>query len=357
MVARAPGFLKFPLEIRAGMVRGWPPGYTGGSRRGAAVNPKRRAMKRLLDFFWPLLGFAAVAGSLWLLHREFKGEAVGPEVWEHLKSISPAHYLLAILSTLVAYAALAWYDRIALLHLGVRNISWVFISLCSFTTYALSHNIGATVFSGGIVRYRAYHTKGLSAAQVAVLVAICSLTFLLGTVLIGGLISVLEPEQLGRFRGLLPANLRFLTDPTAARLVGVVFLGGAAVYVIGSIFRFRPLIIRGFRLEYPKPEIAARQLLAAPIEILAAAGIIYFALPEAGNPGFFVVLGVFLFSFGAALWSSAPGGFGVFEWFFISAMREMPHTQVLAALLLFRLIYLLIPLFVSIFVIINFERN
>ena len=208
-------------------------------------------MKRILDFFWPLMGFAAVAVSLWLLRQEFKGEAVGPDVWEHVKSISLGHHLLAMLSTLVAYAALAWYDRIALLHLGVKNISWVFISLCSFTTYALAHNIGATVFSGGVVRYRAYHSKGLSAAQVAVLVAVCSLTFALGTVLLGGIISVLEPEQLGRFRGMLPEKFRFLTDPTTARLVGVVFLSGIAIYVAGSIFRFRPLMIRGFRLDYP----------------------------------------------------------------------------------------------------------
>jgi glycosyltransferase 2 family protein len=349
--------LKLPLAIEASIVHGCRQGRRRGSHRGGAIHVLRRAMKRILDFVWPLMGLAAVAVSLWLLHREFKGEAVGPDVWHYLKSVSPGNYLLVVLSTLAAYAALAWYDRIALLHLGVKNISWVFIALCSFTTYALSHNIGATVFSGGIVRYRAYHSKGLSAAQVAVLVAVCSFTFLLGTVLLGGLISVLEPEQLGRFHRLLPANLRFLTDKTTARLVGVVFLGGSAIYVIGSIFRFKPLIIRGFRLEYPKPEITARQLVAAPLEILAAAGIIYFALPEAGNPGYFIVLGIFLFSFGAALWSSAPGGLGVFEWFFISATPEMSHTQVLVALLLFRLTYLIIPLFVSIFVIIIFERN
>jgi uncharacterized membrane protein YbhN (UPF0104 family) len=314
-------------------------------------------MKRILDFFWPLLGFAAVAVSLWLLHREFKGEAVGPEVWEHFKSISLGHSLLAILSTLVAYAALAWYDRIALLHLGVKHISWVFISLCSFTTYALAHNIGATVFSGGVVRYRAYHSKGLSAAQVALLVAVCSLTFALGTVLLGGIISVLEPDQLSRFRGILPEKFRFLTDRTTAKLVGVVLLSGVAIYVIGSIFRFKPLIIRGFRLEYPAFGIVLRQLLAAPLELLGAAGIIYFALPEAGNPGYFAVLAVFIFSFSAALWSNAPGGLGVLEWFFISAMPEMPNTQVLAALLAFRVSYLLIPFFLSIFVVIAFERN
>jgi glycosyltransferase 2 family protein len=346
-----------PLAIGARHGAGFRKLGAVGVRVAARPCMVMRAMKRLLDFFWPLVGFAAVAVSLWLLHREFKGEAVGPEVWHHLKSISPAHHLLAILSTLVAYGVLAWYDRIGLLYLGVKNISWVFISLCSFTTYALAHNIGATVFSGGIVRYRAYHTKGLSAAQVAVLVAVCSLTFALGTVLLGGLISVLEPEQLSRFRGMLPESLRFLTDPTTARLVGAVFLSGIAIYVIGSIFRFRPLIVKEFRLEYPKLDIVARQLVVAPLELLGAAGIIYFALPEAGNPGFFAVLGVFIASFSAALWSNAPGGLGVFEWFFISAMPEMPKTQVLAALLAFRVSYLLIPFFLSIFVVIFFERN
>jgi uncharacterized membrane protein YbhN (UPF0104 family) len=314
-------------------------------------------MKRIFDFVWPAIGFAAVAVSLWLLQKEFKGASVGPEVWSHLRSIPLGHYFLAGLSTLVAYAALAWYDRIALLHLGVKNISWLFISLCSFTTYALAHNIGATVFSGGVVRYRAYHSKGLTAAQVAILVAVCSLTFALGTVLVGGLISVLEPEQLGRFRGMLPDNLRFLTDPTMARLTGVVFLTGIAIYVAGSIFRFKPLIIRGFRLEYPHLDVTARQLVAAPLELLGAAGIIYFALPSDGNPGYFAVLGVFIFSFSAALWSNAPGGLGVFEWFFITAMPEIPNTQVLAALLVFRICYLLIPFFLSIFVVIVFERN
>jgi glycosyltransferase 2 family protein len=350
---------KTSLAIAARIMQGCGFGLSGSSmaKTAGGLSPGRKAMKRFFDFFWPAVGVLAVAVSLWLLRREFEGEAVGPEVWEHFKSIPQGHTFLAILSTLVAYAALAWYDRIALLHLRVKHISWIFISLCSFTTYALAHNIGATVFSGGMVRYRAYHTKGLSAAQVALLVAVCSLTFALGTVLLGGIISVLEPEQLSRFRGLLPEKLRFLTDRRAAQLVGVVLLSGVAIYVIGSIFKFKPMIIKGFRLEYPAFGIVLRQLVAAPLELLGAAGIIYFALPDAGNPGYFAVLAVFIFSFSAALWSNAPGGLGVFEWFFITAMPEMPNTQVLAALLAFRFSYLIVPFFLSIFVVIAFERN
>ncbi|MDE2577493.1 MAG: UPF0104 family protein [Hyphomicrobiales bacterium] len=311
-------------------------------------------MKRAVDYIWPLLGVAAVMASFWLLAREFRGEAVKQDVIEALRALPPHRYALAALSTLVAYFALAWYDRIALLHLGVKHISWAFVSLCSFTTYALSHNIGASVFSGALVRYRAYSTKGLTAAQVAILVALCSFTFALGVILIGGLALTLEPEQLARLDTMLP---HALVNPTTARVVGVACLGFVALYTIGSLLRLKPLRIGAFKLEYPAPEITARQLVAAPMELIGAAGIIYFALPAEGNPGFFAVLTVFLASFSAGLVSNAPGGLGVFELVFIKAMPAIAKSKVLAALLVFRLFYLLVPLALALVVVFLFERS
>ena len=311
-------------------------------------------MKRVQDFISQAIGLVAVAVSLRLLFREFHGNSVGAEVWAAISAITPAHYALAILSTILAYTALAWYDRIALMHLGIKSISFVFIALCSFTTYALSHNIGASVFSGALVRYRAYSSKGLSAAQVAVLVALCSLTFFLGTLFLGELVLVFEPGQLRRLDALLPP---FLTNATAARFFGALCLSVTAAYAAGSILQLRPLVIGGFRIDYPKWTIALRQFIAAPLELLGAAGIIYFALPEAGNPGYFAVLAVFLASFSAALISNAPGGLGVFELLFIEAMPGIPKTSVLAALLVFRLFYLLIPLLFAAIVVTFFERQ
>ncbi|ACB96601.1 UPF0104 family protein [Beijerinckia indica] len=311
-------------------------------------------MKRILEFVWPVTGVLAVVVSLWLLYQEFHGNAIGTQVLNQLRALPPHQYALAFVATLVAYAALAWYDRIALRHLGVTHISLLFVSLCSFTTYAIAHNIGATVFSGGMVRYRAYSTQGLTAAQVAVLVALCSLTFLLGTLLLGGLVLVLEPAQLHRLGGILPD---VLTESVPARIIGVLCLSVVGLYAVGSIFHFKPLIIRGFRLEYPRPGVALRQLLAAPLELLGAAGIIYFALPEVGNPGYFVVLGVFLASFSAALASNAPGGLGVFELLFLKTMPAVPQAKVLAALLVFRFFYLLLPLAISLVIVLLFERN
>jgi glycosyltransferase 2 family protein len=307
----------------------------------------------MLDYIWPVVGVLAVVFSFWLLYHELQWLSA-QDIVDSLYAITPRQYLLAFLSTIVAYWALAWYDRIALLHLGVKHISWMFVALCSFTTYALAHNIGASVFSGAMVRYRAYSSKGLSGAQVAVLVGLCSFTFVLGTIILGGFVLAVNPRVLMRLDELLPD---ILISPVTARLLGILMLGFVVLYVLGSILRLRPLTIRAFRLEYPRPEITARQLIAAPLELLGAAGIIYFALPEVGNPGFFVVLAVFLASFSAGLISHAPGGLGVFELVFITAMPDVPPDEVLAALLVFRLYYLLIPLALSLVVVATFERQ
>ena len=303
-------------------------------------------MKRHLNYLWPLIGIGAVVLSLWLLFRELRGLSFA-EVEGAFAAIPAGRWFLAVLSTLVAYVALAWYDRIALRHLGF-TLSWRFISAVSFTTYALSHNIGMSMFSGAMVRYRAYSTKGLTIGDVGVLVAFCSFTFALGTVLLGGLVLLFEPEIM---HGL------FQVDPTLARLAGAGMLLLVALYVGGAALRFRPLVVGKLRIVYPRLPVAMRQLLAGPLELMGAAGIIWCALPADHNPGFFIVLGVFLASFSAALLSHAPGGLGVLELVFVNALPETPRADVLAALLVFRLLYLVIPLLLGVLAVVVFERS
>lgn len=305
-----------------------------------------RRGRRLLDFVWPVVGIGVVLLSCWLLFRELH-HLSWADVEAALEAIPLHRWLLAAGSTSIAYAALAWYDRIALMHLGFK-LSWRFISAVSFTTYALSHTIGMTMFSGAMVRYRAYSTRGLSLADVGVLVAFCSFTFALGTVLLGGLVCLFEPEIV---------QVHFDIPVVAIRFFGAAILALIALYVAGSALNLRPLSLWGFRIEYPKPDIALRQLIAGPLELLGAAGIIYCALPEAANPGFVVVLSVFLVSFTAALLSHAPGGLGVLELVFVNALPEIPQADILAALLVFRLLYLILPLMIGIVAVVLFERG
>ena len=303
----------------------------------------RRAWARVL---WPVIGVAAVGFSLWLLIRELRAVSLD-EVEQSLAAITWQRWLMAVAATGVAYAALAWYDRIALAHLGFK-LPWPFIAAVSFTTYALSHNIGMTMFSGAVVRYRAYSTRGLSLTDVGVLVGFCSFTFALGTILLSSVVFLSQTDAMAVLLHLPPAGVR---------TAGLVMLAFVALYLLGSALHFRPMRLGSFRLVYPNPGIALRQLMAGPLELVGAAGIIYSALPAADNPGFIVILGVFLASFSAALLSHAPGGLGVLELVFVTALPDMNKPDVLAALLVFRLLYLLVPLGFGIIAVLVFERG
>ena len=338
-------------------------------------------MTRLKSLFWPLVALVAVGWSVHLLYGKLYAEVaadpamgaslasatffgslrlIGASILSRLEAIPLHGYLLAGLSTCVAYAALAWYDRIALLHLGKKGISILYTAVCSFVTYAVGHNIGASVFSGGLVRYRAYSAKGLTAADVTVLVALTSFTFAFGTLFLAGLVFLYEPQIVD------PLIKKFAGEGHGAPtwlvyMVAAGMLAFCAMYVIGALLKLKPITIRGFKLEYPAMPIVTRQLFAAPLELLGAAGIIYFSLPVVGNPGFMIILGAFLLSFSAGLVFQVPGGIGVMEAVFLAVFAgvgsTITQTEVFAALLVWRLFYLIIPLLLSIPVILMFERS
>ena len=302
---------------------------------------------KLKKYIWPLIGIIAMVVSIYILYHKLSAISFS-DITSRLGALSPHHWVLAAFFALLAYAALAGYDRIALQHLG-KKIPLHYIAICSFTTYALSHNIGASVFSGAVVRYRAYSKKGLSGVEIAVLVAFCSFTFALGTILLSGLVLVIRPDLITLVHEGIPSWL--------AVTIGIGMLTFVALYILGSLLQLRPLKIgKSFQISYPHFSIVVQQLIIGPLELIGAAGVIYATLPDIGNPGFIAVLGVFLASFTVTLLSNAPaGGVGVLEALFMAGMPNMNPADVISALIVFRLLYLIIPLVISLFFVAAFE--
>ncbi|MCW8158856.1 UPF0104 family protein [Stutzerimonas stutzeri] len=303
-------------------------------------------MMKRSDVAWTLIGVSAVLLSGYLLYHEVRNISLA-ELTDSLHAIGAGGWLLAAISTLGAYVALAWYDRIAMAHLG-KKISWWFITLCSFTTYALAHNIGASVFSGALVRYRAYRSKGLTPQEIGILIVFCSLTFTLGTLFAGGVVLILKPQLLER----IAHGAGWVSIAIGTGLLVLI-----ALYVFGAWRQLPAWRLGKWHIEYPRLPIVARQLLAGPLELLCAAAIIYFALPAENNPGYLTILGVFLASFSLALLSHAPGGLGVLELTFLAALPELPKVDVLAALIVFRGFYLLLPFALAMLIVLAFEHG
>ena len=208
------------------------------------------------------------------------------DVCDGLAAIPPHRLLLSALGSLVAYAAIAGYDRIALPHIG-KQVPLLFVSLCSFTTYALSHNIGGSVLSGAVIRYRAYAHQGLSGSEIGILVAICWFTFVLrhGA---GRRACCWCSRPSSPTASSACCRARFRRRP-ASRPAAV------ALYIFGSWLHLKPAEDRGHAAVLSAPaDRVARSSPSARWSCWRPPRSSISPCPEAGNPGYFVVLGIFV---------------------------------------------------------------
>src|SRR5262249_59273431 len=79
----------------------------------------------------------------------------------------PRDISLAALFVAGGYLTLTFYDLFALRTIGRIDVPYWAAALAAFTSYSVGHNVGASVFTGGAVRYRVYSAWGLTAVEVA----------------------------------------------------------------------------------------------------------------------------------------------------------------------------------------------
>src|SRR5262249_56236538 len=92
------------------------------------------------------------------------------------------------------YFTLTFYGLFALRTIGHADVPYRVAALAGFTSYAIGHNIGASAFTGGAVRYRIYSAHGLSAIDVAKVCFLAGLTFWLGNAAVLGMGVAYHPE-------------------------------------------------------------------------------------------------------------------------------------------------------------------
>ena len=118
-----------------------------------------------------------------------------------------------------AFFTLTFYDFFALRTIGKTHVPYRIAALSSFTSYTIGHNIGATVFTGGAIRFRIYSDYGLTAIDVAKICFLSGLTFWLGNLSVLGIGMVWHPEA---------ATAMDLLPPAVNRLIGLGCLAGIA---------------------------------------------------------------------------------------------------------------------------------
>src|SRR5947199_1461207 len=139
---------------------------------------------------WKRLGIIAslmiIGIAITTLLRTLKGVDIGV-ILVALAEKPLLQIALAALCVVGAFCTLTFYDFFALRTIGKRHVPYRIAALSSFTSYSIGHNIGATVFTGGAIRFRIYSDFGLTAIDVAKICFLSGLTFWLGNAFVLGI--------------------------------------------------------------------------------------------------------------------------------------------------------------------------
>src|SRR5258707_11847632 len=171
---------------------------------------------------WKRLGIAAslliIAFAITTGVRTLRGVDTAV-ILTALTDIPPGHIALAALCVVCAFCTLTFYDFFALRTIGKRHVPYRIAAMSSFTSYSIGHNIGATVFTGGAIRFRIYSDYGLNAIDVAKICFLSGLTFWLGNLVVLGIGMAWHPWA---------ASTMDLLPPAMNRLIALGCLGGIA---------------------------------------------------------------------------------------------------------------------------------
>jgi len=297
----------------------------------------RRGFKERIG--WKRLGIAAslviIAFAITTLIRTLKGVDTGV-ILTALTELPPHHILFAALCVIGAFCTLTFYDFFALRTIGKNHVPYRIAALSSFTSYSIGHNIGATVFTGGAIRFRIYSDYGLSAVDVAKICFLSGLTFWLGNLFVLGLGMAAHPWA---------ASAMDLLPPAINRLIALGCLAGIAIYFIWLVRGEdrRELGQNGWKVVLPSARLTLLQMLIGVIDLGFCALAIYLLMPMQPGISFISLAVVFILATLLGFASHAPGSLGVFDAAMLVALPEFGREQLLATLVVYRILYFLIP--------------
>jgi uncharacterized membrane protein YbhN (UPF0104 family) len=263
------------------------------------------------------------------------------ELIDALKATDPGDVIFASLCVAAGYFTLTFYDLFALRTIGRRDIPYRVAALAGFTSYSIGHNVGASVFTGGAVRYRIYSAYGLDAVEVAKICFIAGLTFWLGNATVLGLGILIAPQAASAIDQLPPGFNRALA---------IVVLTILAAYV-AWVWRGNRVIGRGpWEVKLPDGPLTLLQIGIGIVDLGCCALAMYLLVPDEPHIGFVSLAVIFVSATLLGFASHSPGGLGVFDAAMLVALYQFDKEQLLAGLLLFRLLYYIVPFVLSLII-------
>lgn len=298
-----------------------------------------RAVARFFDekIGWHRVGFVLsliiISVAAVVLYRKLHDINVA-KVLNAMSTVEHRDVAMAALFVAAGYFTLTFYDLFALRAIGRSDVPYRIAALAGFTSYSVGHNVGASVFTGGAVRYRIYSAWGIDAIEVAKICFVAGLTFWLGNIAVLGLGFTWHPEA---------ASAINLLPEVVNRILGILALMLLAGYVVW-VWRL-PLVVgrQNWQVRLPAGPLTLLQIVIGIVDLGFCSLAMYVLVPNNPDLGFVTVAVVFVSATLLGFASHSPGGLGVFDAAMLIALWQYDKEELLAGLLIFRLLYYLTP--------------
>jgi uncharacterized membrane protein YbhN (UPF0104 family) len=283
------------------------------------------------------IGVAIAAGALYSLTHTLKNVDFH-QVFAIVRETDIHVVALALALVTASYGSITLYDWLALHTMGRKDIPYRIAALASFTSYPIAHCIGAVALISPVIRYRIYSVSGMSAMGVANICFITGLTFWLGNMTALGLSLLYEPAAISVLDHLSPQTNRWLA---------LTLLCGVGAFLIWSWRRPRSIGKNRWQVRLPSGPLVLVQIGVGLLDLTAAAISMYVLLPAGLDIGLFRLIAVFIAATLLGFASHAPAGLCVFDATILIGLGGGDKESLLAALLMFRLLYHFVPLSIA----------
>ncbi|MBR1266728.1 UPF0104 family protein [Bradyrhizobium sp. AUGA SZCCT0222] len=294
--------------------------------------------KQVLHKLGVVISIAVIGTACYVLYHMLRG-IDSNEVIEAIKSTEPRQIVLAALFVAAGYFTLTFYDLFAVRTIGHTHVPYRITALAAFTSYSIGHNVGASVFTGGAVRYRIYSAWGLNAIDVAKICFLAGLTFWLGNAAVLGLGIAYHPEAAASIDQ-LPAWLN--------RALAFAIIAGLVGYVVWVWSQPRGVGRGPWSVTLPGGPLTLLQIGIGIVDLGFCALAMYMLVPDESNVDFIFVAVIFVSATLLGFASHSPGGLGVFDAAMLVGLSQMDREDLLAGMLLFRVLYYIAPFVISV---------
>jgi glycosyltransferase 2 family protein len=267
------------------------------------------------------------------------------DVVRDLHALPTTDLALGALLVVVLYAALATYEML-IARSVTGPVSDRRAVVGALLAAPLGHFIGWGAVSGGAIRYRLYAAVHMRPLDIGKMVLLAAMPYPVGLGLLLGLSLLLQSEAAAALLH-VPAEL--------ARSTGLTLLALHVVWITLVLKRRKPLPLGRFRLTLPPPPLTAVQYLVGIIEVSCGASILYLLLPAAAAPSFLAFVGIYVLSILFGLASMLPAGIGAFDGMIATLLPQLPRDEMVAVLLVYRLLLELVPVAVAVLLFAAYE--